>query len=71
MLPVPTPGDLPKAEIEPTSLASPALAGRFFTTSVTYITKRQNKDFNMVAEQCVNVYIIDGGQKRCRGNGNP
>ena len=29
----PTPGDLSKPEIEPMSLASPALAGRFFTTS--------------------------------------
>ena len=30
-LPFPTPGDLPDAGIEPTSLVSPALAGRFFT----------------------------------------
>ena len=29
------PGDLSKPEIEPASLASPALAGRFFTTSST------------------------------------
>ena len=28
----PTPGDLPNPGIEPTSLASPALVGRFFTT---------------------------------------
>ena len=28
----PSPGDLPHPEIEPGSLASPALAGRFFTT---------------------------------------
>ena len=28
----PTPGDLPYPEIEPTSLASPTLAGGFFTT---------------------------------------
>ena len=32
-LPIPTPGDLPNPGIEPTSLASPALAGRFFTTA--------------------------------------
>ena len=32
-LPFPTPGDLPNPGIEPTSLVSPALAGRFFTTS--------------------------------------
>ena len=31
-LPFPSPGDLPGPGIEPTSLASPALAGRFFTT---------------------------------------
>ena len=32
-LPFPTPGDLPNPGIEPASLASPALAGRFFTTA--------------------------------------
>ena len=31
-LPFPSPGDLYKSGIEPVSLASPALAGRFFTT---------------------------------------
>ena len=31
-LPFPTPGDLPDPGIEPASLASPALAGEFFTT---------------------------------------
>ena len=31
-LQIPTPGDLPNPEMEPISLASPALAGRFFTT---------------------------------------
>ena len=31
-LPFPPPGDLPDLGIRPTSLASPALAGRFFTT---------------------------------------
>ena len=30
-LPFPAPGNLPDPEIEPTSLASPALAGGFFT----------------------------------------
>ena len=34
-LPCPSPGDLPNPEIEPTSLKSPELAGRFFTTSPT------------------------------------
>ena len=31
-VPSPSPGDLPHPGIKPTSLASPALAGRFFTT---------------------------------------
>ena len=31
-LPCPPPGDLPYPRIEPASLASPALAGDFFTT---------------------------------------
>ena len=35
-LPCPPPGDLPDPGIEPTSLTSPALAGRFFTTSSTW-----------------------------------
>jgi len=34
-LPCPPPGDLPHPGIELTSLMSPALAGRFFTTSAT------------------------------------
>ena len=32
----PPPGDLPGTGIEPMSLMSPALAGRFFTTSATW-----------------------------------
>jgi len=35
-LPCPPPGDLPNPGLEPTSLKSPALAGRFFTTSATW-----------------------------------
>ena len=34
----PSPGDLPDPGIEPVSLMSPALAGRFFTTSSTWET---------------------------------
>ena len=36
MLPFPSPGGLSNPGIEPTSLASPALAGGFFTTSATW-----------------------------------
>ena len=35
-LPSPPPGDLPDPGIEPVSLTSPALAGRFFTTGATW-----------------------------------
>ena len=35
-LPFPTPGDPPDPGIEPECLASPALAGRFFTTSTIW-----------------------------------
>ena len=35
-VPFPTPGDVLDPGIEPVSLASPALAGRFFTTSTTW-----------------------------------
>ena len=35
-LPFPSPGHLPNPGIEPMSLASDALAGRFFTTSATW-----------------------------------
>ena len=36
-LPFPTPKDLPDPGVKPTSLASPALEGRFFTTSATCV----------------------------------
>ena len=35
-LPFPSPGDLPNPGTEPMSLASPALAGGFFSTSATW-----------------------------------
>ena len=34
--PCPPPGDLPESGTEPVSLVSPALAGKFFTTSATW-----------------------------------
>ena len=35
-LPFPSPGDLPDPGIEPSSLVSPALAGRFFTSGANW-----------------------------------
>ena len=44
-LPFPTPGDLPNPGIEPVSLMSPALAGRFLNTSNTW--DRANRIFKI------------------------
>ena len=38
-LPCPPPGDIPDPGIKPKSLMSPALAGRFFTTSMALLVK--------------------------------
>ena len=45
-LPFPSPGDLPDPGTEPSSLASPALAGSFFATMppvISYETKKAGK----------------------------
>ena len=40
-LPFPFPGDLPNTGVEPRSLIkSPALAGYFFTTGITWVPKK-------------------------------
>ena len=39
-LPFPTPGNLPNPRIEPVSLISPELPGRFFTTSTIWETQK-------------------------------
>ena len=49
-LPFPSPGDLPDPGIEPVSLMSPALAGRFFTTSTTW--EVHSIQFSSVAQLC-------------------
>ena len=46
-LPCPPPGDLPNEGIETASLTSPALVGRFFTTSTNmwiYMRDRERKN---------------------------
>ena len=40
----PPPGDLPDPGIEPVSLKSPVLAGRFFTTSTTWEASKVRQD---------------------------
>ena len=59
-LPFLPPGDLPDPGIEPTSLASPALAGGFFTTSAT--GEAQGSQWNPLRikkpEHCIKQKII-------------
>ena len=57
-LPCPTPGDLPNLEIEPVSLTSLALAGRFFTTSATWEAQVSNLHYYMEPAIIVNMGLI-------------
>ena len=50
-LPFPTPGDLPDPGIEPTSLESPVLAGRFLTTSAAWKSVLLGKGYKSVPGQ--------------------
>ena len=43
--PFPYPGDLPNPGIEPASLMSPALAGRFFNTSAAWEAQTVKRSF--------------------------
>ena len=47
----PTLGDLSDPGIEPTSLTSPALAGRFFTTSANW--ESHNYPVRLVTQSCL------------------
>ena len=46
-MPFPSPGDLPDPEIKPASLASPTLAGRFFT-SCGYYQRAHKRKYNLL-----------------------
>ena len=51
-----SPGDLPDPGIEPTSLLSPTLTGRFFTTSTAWEalnSVHQEQNFNCIASICI------------------
>ena len=59
----PPPGDLPDPGIEPTAFMSPALAGRFFTTStiVSYggnKKKRKKKKHFLLAVRTLGLYFL-------------
>ena len=57
-LPCPPPGDLPNPGIELMSLTSPALAGRFFTTSTTWET------LDITAFNFLHYMLIEGRRRR-------
>ena len=48
----PSPQDLPDPGIKPTSLMSPALAGRFFTTSATWEAPEVPSLYNVTDNYC-------------------
>ena len=58
-LPFPSPGDLPNPGIQPASLKSPAFAGGFFTTSVTWEAPK-GVNFPMEKERPEYVTILPG-----------
>ena len=47
-LPAPSPGDLLDPGIKPTSLISPVLEGRFFTTAATWFTSYGLQDIKKI-----------------------
>ena len=51
-LPFPSPGDIPDPEIEPKSLASPALAGGFFTADTTWKALHNFRGHPLFRLQC-------------------
>ena len=76
-LPFPTPGNLPNSEIEPTSPASPALAGGFFTTEPP--GKPSCKDGKRLSRRMFLFFVIhaerniwgDINRESGEGNGTP
>ena len=60
-LPFPTWGDLPNLGIEPEFLASPALAGRFFTIIAAWEPLRKQKTQQTECLKCSNVHTPPSG----------
>ena len=57
-LPYPPPGNLPDPGIEPTALTSPALSGRFFTTSATWEASNTRIDTKIILKQQHKTWIM-------------
>ena len=62
-LPFPSPGDLPMPGVKPSSLMSPALAGRFFTTSATWEAKTLT--FLIEGEMCMRAETLQSCPTLC------
>ena len=60
--PCPPPGHLPDPAIRPSSLMSPALAGRFFTTSATWETQKERTTEYWVTQETRGVFQGRGKQ---------
>ena len=56
-LPFSTPGDLLDLGIKPASLASPALAGRFFTTSITWDAHSSKEQARFICSTVVSIWL--------------
>ena len=69
-LPFPTPGVLPDPGIEAASLASPTLAGRFFTTTLVLPGKPSREDpvISCLTEGLCPLWELDALGKNSRGN---
>ena len=53
-LPCPSPGDLPDPGTEPMPLTSPALVGKFFTTSATWEAENLSSDIIELVKMAFN-----------------
>ena len=67
-LPCPPPGNLPEPGIKPASLKSPALAGRFFTTSTTWEAQEGIKR-PLISQCCLlTVVLLRSSNSECYMN---
>ena len=62
-LPCPPPGDLPDPGIEPKSLASPALAVGFFTTSIS-----SEAHLELKKEELLGIFLRKSGRREREGS---
>ena len=59
-LPFSTPGDLLDLGVKPASLASPALAGRFFTTNITWDAHSSMGQAKFICPTVMSIWLPSG-----------